>query len=335
MILSAPRRIAVLGAGAWGTALANLAARNGAEVTLRTREPAQAAAIVADRANARRLPGIALLPGITATADLAAISTAAMVLLVVPAQSVRAVATLARPHLGAGVPVVVCAKGIERTTGHFMSEVLAEVLPDHPQAVLSGPSFAEDVASGLPTAVTLAARPVEQAERFAATLAAPWFRLYHSADVRGVEIGGSTKNVIAIACGIAAGKRLGASAGAALIARGFAELTRFGLAMGAQPGTLAGLSGLGDLVLTCGSRQSRNFSLGFGLGEGRSLGEARTLVGTAEGAQTSPILCALAAKAGVDMPIARAIDDVLSGRASVDATIGALLARPAKPDSVL
>ena len=333
MSLPVAHRIAVLGAGAWGTALANLAARNGADVVLWTRDRAHATAIAANGVNARRLPGIALLPGIEAAADLAAIGTAATVLLVVPAQSVRAVATLARPHLGAGVPVVVCAKGIERATGCFMSEVIAELLPDHPQAVLSGPSFAEDVARGLPTAVTLAARSGEQAERLAATLAAPWFRLYHSTDVRGVEIGGATKNVIAIASGIAAGKALGASAGAALIARGFAELTRFGLAMGAQPGTLAGLSGLGDLVLTCGSRQSRNFSLGYRLGEGRSRDEAQALVGTAEGAQTCTILCALAEKAGVDMPIARAIDDVLSGRASVDATIGALLARPARRET--
>lgn len=329
------RRIAVIGAGAWGTALANLAARNGAEVILWAREPAHAAAIAADAVNARRLPGISLLPGIAATADLAAARSAATVLLVVPAQSVREVAILARPHLRIGVPVIVCAKGIERASGRFMSEVIAEVLPDHPPAILSGPSFAEDVARGLPTAVTLAARSTEQAESFAGALAAPWFRLYHSADMLGVEVGGATKNVVAIACGIAAGKRLGASAGAALIARGFAELTRFGIAKGARPGTLAGLSGLGDLVLTCGSRQSRNFSLGFALGEGIALDDARTLVGTAEGAQTCAILCALAAKAGVDMPIANAIDDVLSGRASVDATIGALLARPAKPDTVL
>ena len=227
---------------------------------------------------------------------------------------------------------MVCAKGIERTTGLFMSDVIAETLPDHPLAILSGPSFAEDVARGMPTAVTLAARSAAKAEELAATLSAPWFRLYHSADVRGVEIGGATKNVLAIASGIAAGKDLGASAGAALLARGFAELARFGIAHGAAPGTLTGLSGLGDLVLTCGSKQSRNFSLGYALGQGLTLEDARARVGTAEGAFTCSILCNLAATSAIDMPIAHAVDAVLTGRASVDDMIGALLSRPAKAD---
>ena len=206
------------------------------------------------------------------------------------------------------------------------------MLPDHPAAVLSGPSFAEDVARGLPTAVTLAAGTAQAAEALAATLAAPWFRLYHSADVRGVEIGGAAKNVLAIASGISAGKGFGASAAAALLARGFAELTRFALAHGAAAGTLTGLSGLGDLVLTCGSRQSRNFSLGHALGEGLSLAEALARVGTAEGALTCSVLCDLAARASVEMPIAQGVDAVLGGRTSVDAMIGCLLARPRKAD---
>ena len=327
------RRIAVLGAGAWGTALANLAARAGAEVTLWGRTPAHVAEMAATGVNARRLPGIPLVPGVAPTSDLAAVAEAGIVLLAVPAQSVRAMAERACPHLAPGTPVVVCAKGIERGSGRYMSEVLAEALPGHPPAVLSGPSFAEDVARGLPTAVTLAAHDAAQAEELAAALAAPWFRLYHSNDVRGVEIGGSLKNVLAIACGIAAGKQFGASAGAALVARGFAELTRFGLANGAKPGTLTGLAGLGDLVLTCGSRQSRNFSLGLELGQGMGIEAAKAKIGTVEGAATCAILCDLARKGGIDMPIAEAVDAVLTGRASLDAMIDALLARPARPDA--
>lgn len=328
------RRIAVLGGGAWGTALANLAARAGADVIFWARDGGHVAEMAATGVNARRLPGIPLLAAVTPRSDVAAVAEAEIVLLAVPAQSIRQAALLARPHLQPSVPVIICAKGIERATGLFMSDVVAEVLPGHPPAILSGPSFAEDVARGMPTAVTLAARTGADAEALAATLAAPWFRLYHSADIRGVEIGGATKNVLAIASGIAAGKGLGSSAGAALLARGFAELTRFGIANGAQPGTLTGLSGLGDLVLTCGSRQSRNFSLGYALGQGHSLPEARSRVGTAEGVLTCAVLCDLASRAAIDMPIAQAVDAVLTGRASVDAMIGALLARPAKPDTL-
>lgn len=327
------RRIAVLGGGAWGTALANLAARAGASVTLWARDPAHVAEMAATGINARRLPGIPLLAEVRPASELAAIAEAQIVLLAVPAQSIRSVAERARPYIGARVPIIVCAKGIERATGLFMSDVVADVLPDHPPAILSGPSFADDVAKGLPTAVTLAARDAETAEALAATLAAPWFRLYHSADIRGVEIGGSTKNVLAIASGIVSGKQLGLSAAAALLARGFAELTRFGLAYGALPGTLTGLSGLGDLALTCGSRQSRNFSLGAVLGEGFSLEEARAKVGTAEGSFTCTILCELAARKSVEMPIANAVEAVLTGRASVDTMINSLLTRPAKPET--
>ncbi len=328
------RRIAVLGGGAWGTALANLAARAGGEVTLWAREPSHVAEMAATGVNARRLPGIPLHVGVAATSDMAQAAGACdIVLLAVPAQSIRSLSERVAPHLAPEVPVVICAKGIERGTGLFMSEVVAQVLPDNPPAILSGPSFAEDVARGMPTAVTLAARSAATAEALAAAFAAPWFRLYYSADIRGVEIGGSTKNVLAIASGIAAGKKLGSSAAAALLARGFAELARFGITHGAQPGTLTGLSGLGDLVLTCGSPQSRNFTLGFALGEGLSVAEARDRVGTAEGAQTCAILCALAAAGGIEMPISTAVDAVLTGRADVDAMIEALLARPPKADA--
>ena len=330
---AAVRRIAILGGGAWGTALANLAARAGANVTLWAREAAHVSEMVATGVNARRLPGLPLHAGIVPTNDIAdAVAGADIALFAVPAQSIRSLAERAAPHLARRVPVVICAKGIERGTGLFMSDVVAQVLPHNPPAVLSGPSFAEDVARGMPTAVTLAARAGATAEALAGALAAPWFRLYYSADIRGVEIGGSTKNVLAIASGIAAGKGLGSSAGAALLARGFAELARFGIAHGAQPGTLTGLSGLGDLVLTCGSPQSRNYSLGFALGQGLALADARAQVGTAEGVQTCAILCALASASGVDMPIANAVDTVLTGRAGVDAMIEALLARPLKAD---
>ncbi len=328
------RRIAVLGGGAWGTALANLAARGGADVALWAREPAHAIEMAATGVNARRLPGIPLHSDVAPTSDLAAaLDGATMVLLAVPAQSMRALAERAAPHMHPDIPAVVCAKGIERGTGLFMSEVLREALPANPPAILSGPSFAEDVARGLPTAVTLAACDEQEAARLAAALASPWFRLYHSADIRGVEIGGAAKNVLAIASGIAAGKGFGASAAAALLARGFAELVRFGVAFGAQASTLAGLSGLGDLVLTCGSRQSRNFSLGAALGEGLTLQEARDRVGTAEGAYTCSVLCALANEAKLDMPIARAVEGVLTGRAGVDATIEQLLTRPPRADA--
>ena len=330
------RRIAVLGAGAWGTALANLGARAGATVSLWGRDGAHVAEMIATGVNARRLPGVPLAAGVAPTHDLGeAAASAEIVLLAVPAQSIRALAERAASHLAPNTPVVICAKGIERGSGLFMSDVITQALPNHPPAILSGPSFAEDVARGLPTAVTLAARNNAVAEQLAAALAAPWFRLYYSADVRGVEIGGATKNVLAIASGIAAGKRLGESAGAALLARGFAELARFGVAHGASPGTLTGLSGLGDLVLTCGSRQSRNFSLGFSIGEGLSPEEAKARVGTAEGSQTCSILCALAAKADIEMPIATAVDAVLNGRSSVDMMIGALLARPLRADAAV
>lgn len=302
-------------------------------MTLWAREPAHVAEMAATGVNARRLPGIALHAAIAPTHDLSLLKDADIVLLAVPAQVLRATAERARPYLKAGVPAVVCAKGIERATGLFMSDVVAETLPEHLPAILSGPSFAEDVARGQPTAVTLAARDADGAEALATAFAAPWFRLYHSADIRGVEIGGAVKNVLAIACGIAAGRELGRSAGAALIARGFAELMRFGVAHGADPGTLMGLSGLGDLVLTCGSAQSRNYSFGVALGQGLSVTEATARAGTVEGAQTCPILVALAAQRGVDMPIAQAVEAVLDGRASVEAAITALLARPAKPEA--
>lgn len=321
------RKIAVLGAGSWGTALANLAARSGASVALWARDADHVAEMRATRENARRLPGVRLADGLTPTTDLAEAVRADVVLAVVPAQAMRETARKLADVLTPGVSVVACAKGIERGSGAFMSEIFTAELPRAPYAILSGPSFAEDVGKGLPTAVTLAAHDLALAEKLARMLAAPWFRLYHSNDVRGVEIGGAAKNVLAIASGIAAGRGLGASAGAALVARGFAELSRFGRAYEARPETLMGLSGLGDLVLTCGSAQSRNFALGLSLGRGETpQGKL------AEGAFTASVLVEKARAARVEMPISAAVDAVLAGRLDVAGAIEALLSRPSKAE---
>jgi glycerol-3-phosphate dehydrogenase (NAD(P)+) len=326
------RQIAVLGAGAWGTVLANLAARHEATVTLWAREAAHAAEIAATGVNARHLPSVPLGLNVRPTNSLSDVADADIILLAVPTQALRQVCEDVARFVPPDVPIVICAKGIESASGLFPSQVVAEILPDNPPAVLSGPSFATDVAKGLPTAVTLAADDNERAAALARCLAAPWFRVYHARDIRGVEIGGAAKNVLAIASGIAAGRGLGASAGAALIARGFAELTRFGRAFGADPATLAGLSGLGDLVLTCSSPQSRNFSFGYALGRGASVAEAGADGRLTEGVHTCAILVDLARQQSVDMPISAAVEAVLAERIEIDAAIEALLARPAKPE---
>jgi glycerol-3-phosphate dehydrogenase (NAD(P)+) len=323
--------VAVIGAGAWGVALANVAAQRGARVPLWARDPAHAAALSQARENRRHLPGLPLAPTVGPTAELACVRGASIVLAVVPAQAMRTVARAARAHVDADAAFVVCAKGIEAGTHKFMTEVVAEELPQARVAVLSGPSFAADVCRGLPTAVTLAAPGESLAQQLCEALSTPRFRLYRSTDMRGVEIGGAAKNVLAIAAGVAHGRGLGASAGAALIARGFAELTRLGSALGARQETLMGLSGLGDLVLTCGSTQSRNFSLGAALGTGVALREAAGGK-LAEGAFTARVLVELAAARGVDMPIATAVDAILAGRMSVDAAVEALLMRPLRAE---
>jgi glycerol-3-phosphate dehydrogenase (NAD(P)+) len=323
--------IVVLGAGSWGTALANVTARAGRRVTLWARDTKTAAAIARTR-ESPRLAGIKLAASVEVTADIAAASDADMALLAVPAQALREAALLLEPVLPSGTPVVTCSKGIERGSHKFMTEVIAESLQTALPAILSGPSFASDVARGLPTAVTIAARDIDLAERLAQAIGSATFRLYHSSDVRGVEIGGAAKNVLAIAAGIVQGRSLGASATAALVTRGFAELARFGSALGARPETLTGLSGLGDLILTCASPQSRNFSLGIALGEGRA--RASALQGKlAEGAFTAGALVELAREKGVEMPIATAVAAVLDERLSVDAAIEALLTRPLRAES--
>jgi glycerol-3-phosphate dehydrogenase (NAD(P)+) len=316
-------RIAVVGAGAWGTALANTIARAGRSVVLIARDRAKAAAMAASRKNPR-LPDVRIDERVTVAAE---IEPADAVLLVVPAQALRAAASTVAPALKAGTPVIACAKGIERGTHKFMTEVIAEAAPGALPGILSGPSFAMDVARGLPTAVTLAARERKTAEALARALGSASFRLYHSTDVRGVEIGGAAKNVLAIGAGIVAGRGLGASAAAALTARGFAELLRFGKVFGARAETLTGLSGLGDLILTCSSPQSRNFSLGVAIGKGVSPAEGAGQQ-LAEGAFTASVLIDMAIEKHIDMPVAAAVAAVLDGTLGVDGAIEALMTRP-------
>jgi glycerol-3-phosphate dehydrogenase (NAD(P)+) len=324
------QRIAVLGGGAWGTALAQTCARTGRAVTLWEHEPGNAASLETKR-ESLFLPRVRLDDGIKVTRDLATAARADAILLVVPAQAMRAVCTALAQVLTAPTPLIACAKGIEHGTHKFMTEIIAECAAVAIPAILSGPSFAADVARGLPTAVTLAAADGKLAGDLAQAIASASFRPYHSTDVRGVEIGGATKNVLAIAAGIVTGRGLGASAAAALTTRGFAELVRFGKAYGAKPETMTGLSGLGDLILTCSSPQSRNFSFGVALGKGEKLdGAAHGKL--AEGAFTAPVLLEMAREKNVDMPISAAVAAVLAEKLSVDAAIESLLTRPIKSE---
>ena len=305
--------VGVLGAGAWGTALANVAARAGRDVILWGRN-AEAMRRIGERRESPRLSGIRLDDAVRVTADLKTAATVDAILLVVPAQAVRETASTLHDIMPSGTPVVACAKGIERGTQRFMTEVIAEGAQTALPAILSGPSFASDVARGLPTAVTLAAREPGLAEVLARALGSSSFRPYHSTDVRGVEI----------AAGIVTGRGLGASATAAMTTRGFAELFRFGRAFGARGETLTGLAGLGDLVLTCSSPQSRNYALGLALGRGEAV-HGGVL---AEGALTAPVLVALARAHEIEMPIAQAVAAVLDQSLSVDQAIEALMTRP-------
>ncbi|WP_422055960.1 NAD(P)H-dependent glycerol-3-phosphate dehydrogenase [Sphingomonas sp.] len=323
-------KIGVLGGGAWGTALAQVAGRNDQPVTLWAREDDVVASINAAHENALFLPGIPLAPSIRATSDLTELSDCDALLVVVPAQFLRSVLS----QLPAGNRLLVlCAKGIESGTQKLVAEIARELHPDAPVAVLSGPTFAHEVAKGLPTAVTLACEDDALREALADRLGGATFRTYGSSDVTGAEIGGAVKNVLAIACGVVEGAGLGLNARAALIARGFAEMTRFGVARGGRPETLAGLSGLGDLVLTCSSTNSRNFSLGVGLGQGRAaaelLADRRTV---AEGAATAPVLREAARAAGVEMPVTEAVCALLEGT-PVRTVVDALLARPPRGET--
>ena len=324
-------RIAVIGGGAWGTALAQVAAAGGRETLLWAREAEVVEAVNSSHENSLFLPGIPLDPAIRATGDLDEVGDCDAWLVVTPAQNMRAVLEQA-PRCD--LPRVLCSKGIEEHSGELLHRVAAEACPGAPVAVLSGPTFAHEVARGLPTAVTLACEDEAIASALHDRLRQPAFRIYLTDDVTGAEIGGAVKNVLAIACGVVEGRGLGQNARAALIARGFAEMTRFGMAMGARPETLAGLSGLGDLVLTCSSTSSRNYSLGKGIGECRPASELmadrRTV---AEGAFTAPVLARIARERGIDMPIVDSVDRLLAGE-SVDSVLEALLSRPPRSEGL-
>jgi glycerol-3-phosphate dehydrogenase (NAD(P)+) len=328
------KRAGIIGGGAWGTALAQVCARAGLEVVLWAREPAVVEAINEGHENPVFLPGVTLDPAIRASLDPADLAGGDLVLAVAPAQHLRSSLTAFAPHAHAGLAVVLCSKGIEQGTLALMTQVLAEVLPNAAPAVLSGPSFAGEVARSLPTAITLAAKDLTLAHELAHNIATTAFRPYVSDDMIGAEAGGAVKNVLAIACGIVEGRALGRSAHAALITRGFAELTRLAVALGGEAETVAGLCGLGDLVLTCSSPQSRNMSVGLALGRGESLDQALAGKKTvAEGVASAPAVVELAARLGVEVPICAAVHAILSGEAEVDPVIAALLARPLKEES--
>jgi glycerol-3-phosphate dehydrogenase (NAD(P)+) len=328
--MSQPQTIGVIGAGAWGTALAQMLSRDGRDVLLWAFEPEVVAAINADHRNPLYLPSATLAPTIRATGDLADFAAIDTALVVTPAQVLgKVLSGLTRPPRD----LVLCSKGIEAGSGRLMNDVARDASPASAIAVLSGPTFAHEVAAGLPTAVTLACGGgAAQWQRLAPAIARPAFRPYYSDDVTGAEIGGAVKNVLAIACGVVDGLALGQNARAALIARGYAEMLRFGEALGARAETLAGLCGLGDLVLTCSSTASRNFSLGKALGEGAAaadlMADRRTV---AEGAFTAPVLTDLAAARGIAMPIVAAVDAILTG-AEARKVVADLLSRPLKAE---
>jgi len=323
----------VIGAGAWGTALAQVAGWAGLDVLLQAREPEVVDSIRARRVNEAFLPGVVLDDHVAVTGNLADLGACDLILAVPPAQHMRSTLTAFAAHYRPGVPVILCSKGIERGSLKLMTDVLAETLPAAPAAVLSGPSFAGEVARGLPSAVTLACADEALGEALMWTLSAPGFRPYLATDLIGAEVGGAIKNVLAIACGMAEGRGLGRSAHAALITRGFAEMTRMGVALGGEAETVAGLCGLGDLVLTCSSPQSRNMSLGLALGQGQTVEQA--LAGkrsVAEGYESAPAVRELATKTGVDMPISLAVAALLNGETTVEGMIGSLLSRPLKAE---
>ncbi len=323
------KKIGIIGAGAWGTALGCAAARAGREVVIQAHEPEVAQSINTGHENPIFLPGVKLDPSIRATVDLSGAADADAVLLVAPSQFLRSVCEALRPHWRDGVPAVICSKGIEQETGALMSEVVAETLPGATLAVLSGPTFAAEVARGLPTGVTLACRDTTLDKKLADALGAPTFRTYQSDDLIGAQIGGAVKNVLAIGCVIAQGRGLGDNARATLITRGLSEISHLATAKGGKLETLMGLSGLGDLTLTCNAMQSRNFSLGVALGQGRTLkdilAERRTV---AEGVFSASSVSGLARRLGVDLPICLAVERVLNHHADIDATIEGLLSRP-------
>ncbi len=327
------RKVGVIGAGAWGTALAQVSTLGGNRVLLHARETEVVQSIHTIHENSLYLGGVKLSEDITATDKLADLADCDLILAVPPAQHMRATLTAFKPYVRAGLPVVLCAKGVERGTDCLMTEVLEAVLPEATAGVLAGPNFAREVAQGLPSAVTIACADEALGARIAATIAGPTFRPYLSTDLIGTEAGGAIKNVIAIACGIAEGKGLGRNAHAALITRGFAEMTRMAMALGARFETMSGLGGLGDLVLTCSSPQSRNMSVGLALGQGQTLEEALAgKVSVAEGVQSAPAVVDLGRKFKVELPLCSAVNAVLTGEMCVATAIEALLSRPLKSE---
>jgi len=326
-------KLGIVGGGAWGTALACVGRRAGCEVVLWAREPEVVDEINRAQRNTAFLSGIPLAPGILATGELAEVAVCDPILLVAPAQHMRQLSAALAGHLKVPTPLVICAKGIETATGQLMSEVLGQTCPGYPLAVLSGPTFAAEVAEGLPTAVTLACGDNSLGERLVAILGLPEFRPYYSDDIVGAQIGGAVKNVLAIACGLVDGLELGENARASLITRGLAEMTRFALARGARRETLSGLSGLGDLILTCSSAQSRNFSLGRALGEGQAASDVLdSRRSVAEGYFTAEVLGRLARDGGIDMPITAAVAAILHEEAGVEEVVRALLGRAFKKE---
>ena len=326
--------IVVAGGGAWGTALASLSARAGLATTLWCRSAEQAAHMRDTGENAAYLPGYRLPDGLQVASDATVFEHAGAIILATPAQSTRAMAALIAGHCRTGVPVILAAKGLERGSDKLLSDVLAEAAPELIPMVLSGPSFAVDVVAGKPTAVTLAGHDTGLTHAIAAAIGGPLFRVYVSDDLIGVQVGGAVKNVIAIAAGICAGNELGASALAALTTRSFAELRRLAAQLGAQPDTMFGLSGLGDLILTCSSPQSRNFSLGIELGRGVPLADilsARRAV--SEGVYTASVVAGLALRHDIDMPVCEAVCRIVTGAGDVDGEINRLLARPFRAET--
>ncbi|WP_337186192.1 NAD(P)H-dependent glycerol-3-phosphate dehydrogenase [Phenylobacterium sp.] len=326
--------VGVIGGGAWGTALAQVCARAGRDVLLWAREPEVTQAINTRHENPPFLPGVGLEPSIRATGDLADLGAADFVLAVPPAQHMRATLSAFAGRVRPGTPIVLCSKGVEQGSLKLMTDVLAETIPQARAAVLAGPSFAGEVARGLPSAVTLACADMVCAEALGEAIATPAFRPYFADDLIGAEIGGAVKNVLAIACGIVEGRDLGRSAHAALITRGFSELTRLAVALGGEAETVAGLCGLGDLVLTCSSPQSRNMSVGLALGRGPTLAEALAgKLSVAEGVASAPAVRQLAAKLGVETPICEAVAAILAGEVQVDEAIRDLLSRPLREEN--
>ncbi len=320
-------RVAIAGAGAFGTALAVALARGGAPVTLWARDAEAARDMQAGRENRRRLPGVALPDSLTVTADIAALGQAEAVLLALPAQRLRDFLLAHRAALS-GKALVACAKGLDLATLDGPTGTIAATVPDAVPAVLTGPSFAADIARGLPTALTLACRDAGQGAALQAAISTATLRLYRTTDTTGAELGGALKNVMAIACGACIGAGLGDSARAALMTRGFAEMQRLAAALGAQPETLNGLSGLGDLALTCTSDLSRNYRFGLALGQGAPFDAAVTV----EGAATARAATDLARKRGVDLPISAVVAALVDRSIGVGAAMERLLSRPLKEE---